>query len=192
MDVSIRPLVIKYIARLFHGWISKRPSLVAQGYICLISLASRNVLPEAMSMRIRNSICAAHQNWPPLCFKERRIILGEGTEVFLIPHLGEIDEMAIFFRRFYYESAVFRWLEIKAPRKDDLIIETRMIFVLYSAFFDALIKTYVGRLKEAASFEPSLVTFRRLIEKPYLKANYADHITAFNAARCFIRNKIVF
>jgi hypothetical protein len=88
MDVSMRPLVIKRIARLFHGWISKRPSLVAQGYICLISLASRNVLPEAMSMRIRNSICAAHQNGPPLSFKNDELFsekeLGSFSSLILV------------------------------------------------------------------------------------------------------------
>jgi FkbM family methyltransferase len=151
---------------------------MAKLYICLLSLISRQ-LPKRVSTRIQNSVCQF--SWPKLQFKPKRVLLGRDTRVFLVPHLGEFDQAALFTKELDYEAPVFEWLAETAPPNYNLVIEIGANVGVYTVFLDALAKDLPGsKLRNIIAFEPSQEPFRRLLEN--LRANKARHVTAIQAA----------
>src|SRR5258708_31638283 len=113
----------------------------------------------------------------------RRVVLGEATQVALVPHLGEFDDQALFLSRLGYEAAVFAWLEHNAAQTYDLVIEIGANVGIYTVFLDALFRrsppgTTPPRI---VSFEPSREAYLPLVEN--LKANGSRFVAADQAAR---------
>jgi FkbM family methyltransferase len=163
-----------------HSAMARAPKFVAATYLQLISLVSRRILPRSISRRIAYSICY-RLDWPALNYKSRNVIVGERTEIRLVPHLGETDAAALFTKTLDYEKPVFKWLENNATNKYDIIIEIGANVGIYTVFLDALIKSFPGgQLKSIVAFEPSQEAYGRLIEN--LRVNAAVSVNAFRAA----------
>ena len=169
------------LIKAWHRNLARGPALFSKYYIEVISLISRNVLPVALAIRVRNSICGHQIEWPHTEFSARAVELGNGTTVLLRPHIGEFDEGALFFRKLEYEASVFRWLSENAPDQYDTVIEVGANVGVYTCFFDSLIRAEPHmRLKQVFAFEPSQEAFRRLMAN--LAANNAQSIRPFNCA----------
>ena len=172
---------MKAILRTFNATIAQAPRPLGALYIGSISALSRNILPDFIARRAYNSVCGHGYNWPRINFRPRKVLLGRGTIVSLVPHLEEFDGHALFSKRLDYEAPVFDWLEQNAVAYYDLIIEIGANVGVYTVFLDALIKrTPAARLKSVVAFEPSQEASARLHEN--LRANDARSVVTIQAA----------
>src|SRR5260370_38969599 len=106
--------MIKRSAQLLHERLSRAPRPLAQAYLSMLSAISRRLLPQSVGRRVHNSVCGYGYSWPQMEFAARRVVLGEATQVALVPHLGEFDDQALFLSQLGYEAAVFAWVEHNA------------------------------------------------------------------------------
>ena len=67
-----------------------------------------------LGARIASLMTATSIDWPEIAFAPRSALVGVGTEIRLIPHLGEFDQVVSFKKRLDYETPVFCWLERNA------------------------------------------------------------------------------
>lgn len=173
--------MIKSVAQLLHQGMSRAPRPVAQGYLRLLSAISRSLLPRSVARRVHNSVCGYGHPWPAMTFTPRRVVLGESTEVALVPHLGEFDEQALFGRRLEYEQEVFAWLERNVAQTYDLVIEIGANVGVYTVFLDTLYRRATPHTApRIVSFEPSPEAHRRLVEN--LRANGTRFVSVHQAA----------
>jgi FkbM family methyltransferase len=173
--------LVQQAANRLHSELARAPKSVAGAYLYLISITSRAMLPRSISRRVMNSICGIGLEWPAISFRSRKVIVASGTEIRLVPHMGEFDQAALFTRTLDYERPVFEWLENNASKRYDLIIEIGANVGVYTVFLDSLIKRDpMGRLKRIVSFEPSQEAYGRLVEN--LRANGTVSVDAFRAA----------
>lgn len=173
--------LIGTIARAVHGRLAKGPRSLAFAYISCWSWVSRRLLPVALQRRVRNSICSNGHDWPKMDFAPRRVLLGERTEVVLIPHWNEFDQEALFLSALEYEEPVFRWLEANVAATYDLIVEIGANAGLYTVFFDTLLKVAASAPRcRIVSFEPAPEAYRRLVAN--MAANKVQHVVAYQAA----------
>lgn len=161
-----------------HRRIAKAPRPLASAYLAAVSLACRWAAPDAIAVRVGNSIASV--TWPGLALRPRRVTVGAATRIWLTPHIGEFDGWALFGRRLTYERPVFEWFERDGAARYDTVIEIGANVGVYSAFFDAVSRAPGARLKHIVAFEPSPEAFRRLTLN--LERNRATRVTAFNAA----------
>jgi FkbM family methyltransferase len=171
--------ILKRAAGSFHRLLLAGPPLVFRVYIGALGSLSRR-LPTAVGIRIKNSLVSSSTTWPDIKLKPRPVTLGQNTRILLYPHLGEFDGEALFVKRLPYEPNEFRWLELHASDRYDIVIEIGANIGVYSVFFDQLSKRPNSRLKKIVSFEPSQEAYRRLIAN--LTVNGARNVTAFAAA----------
>jgi FkbM family methyltransferase len=169
--------LIKQTAHALHKRIAGGPKGIAKLYIAAMSVLSRR-LPIYLSARIQNSI--TQFKWPEPSFKPKSVIFPHNIEIFLVPHLGEFDQSALFKKKLDYEITVFGWLAEHALHQWDKIIEIGANIGIYTVFLDALINSTKPRLRKIIAFEPSLIPYRRLVEN--LSINRSQHVDVFNAA----------
>jgi FkbM family methyltransferase len=156
-------------------------SWIARLYLESISLLSRNLFDNKAGDHIQALVLKSGIRWPEISFAPRSVIVGESTQIKIIPHLGEDDQAALFMKHLDYEDGVFNWLEKEAADNYDAVIEIGANVGVYSVFFDALIKSRKGcRLQTIISFEPSHEAFQRFFAN--LKANSASFVQPFRAA----------
>jgi FkbM family methyltransferase len=172
--------MLKAIVQLLNAILARAPRPIAAFYINCVSALSRNVLPEPIARRAYNSMFGSSYSWPRIRFGPRRVLLGRGTVVSIVPHLEEFDGYALFSKRLNYETPVFDWLEQNATTYD-LILEIGSNVGVYTVFLDALMKRTPGaRLRSIVAFEPSQEAFARLHEN--LRANRTSSVVAIQAA----------
>jgi FkbM family methyltransferase len=171
--------VIKQLANTFHGVLARGPASVARFYIELLSHFCRDVFPDSLSARVRNSIAGHGHPWSEMSFSAQQVLVGNDIKIRLFPHFGEFDEAALFSKRLCYEDAMFAWLQANAPHRYDLIIEIGANVGVFTVFFDALAQRG-SRPKSIIAFEPSREAYARLLSN--LKVNGATSVTTFNAA----------
>jgi FkbM family methyltransferase len=170
--------LIKQSAYVLHKKLAGGPRSIAKIYILLMSAISRR-LPLYLSARIHNSI--TQFTWPELIFKPKSVILGDSINVFVVPHLGEFDQSALFRKDLDYEAPVFAWLADYALNKYDKVIEIGANVGIYTVFLDALInRMRTSRLRKIVAFEPSQIPYRRLLAN--INANRSQHVDVFQAA----------
>lgn len=169
---------LKWISALLHSSLARGPRWIIVIYVNVLSLFSRAIDNRALAVRLRARLFGFR--WPAIKFRCRTVILGARTKVFLHPHLGEFDEEVLFFSRLSYEGESLRWLEGRAARDYDAIIEIGANVGLYTVFFDRLSRLPGARLKEIVSFEPSPEPYRRLLLN--LEANGANKVAAYPVA----------
>ena len=170
--------MIKQSAYVLHKKLARGPRSIAKMYILLISVISRR-LPRYLSARIQNSI--TQFTWPDLIFKPKAVTLADGIKVFVVPHLGEFDQSALFRIEMDYEAPVFAWLADYAPDEYDKVIEIGANVGIYTVFLDALInRIRTSRLRKIVAFEPSQIPYSRLLTN--INANRSQHVDVFQAA----------
>ena len=79
----------------------------------------------------RSLMTATSIDWPEIAFAARSALVSVRTEIRLIPHLGEFDQVVSFKKRLDYETPVFCWLERNAVDYD-LVIEIGANIGVYS------------------------------------------------------------
>src|SRR3979490_2264915 len=99
--------LVQQAANRLHSELARAPQSVAGAYLYLISITSRAMLPRSISRRVMNSICGIGLEWPAISFRSRKVIVASGTEIRLVPHMGEFDQAALFTRTLDYERPVF-------------------------------------------------------------------------------------
>jgi FkbM family methyltransferase len=113
-------------------------------------------------------------------FQPKAVLVGSKTEISLIPHLGEVDQAALFLKTLDYEAPVFKWLMANVPIKYDLVLEIGANVGVYSVFFDRMASLPGSKLAKIIVFEPSPEAFRRLLEN--LRVNGTQRVHALQAA----------
>jgi FkbM family methyltransferase len=169
--------LLKRASYAFHKTLASGPQRIAQSYISLLSVLSRQMSLH-LSARIQDYI--NWFAWPELTFKPRTVAVTERVIVSIVPHLGEFDQAALFRKKLNYEAPVFKWFEHYAAREYDMVIEIGANVGIYTVFLDTLIKAGRSRLTKVIAFEPSREVYRRLLEN--LRANNTQHVIAFQAA----------
>lgn len=183
--------MIKRLATVVHDLLARGPRLPALAYMTLLSLVSRNLLPVSLARRVHNSIRGrTHgRRWPAMDFAPRRVRMGAGTEVALVPHLDGFDGEALFCRQFDYDVSLVRWLEDNVASTYDLVIEVGANVGIHTVFLDALFRRAAaapvtgaapGPRPRIVSFEPSQEAYTRLLAN--LAANDAQFVRAYQAA----------
>ena len=170
---------LKRLGIICHRLVASGPAWLARCYIAFFGYVSRR-LPASIAIPIRDNVIRSGVAWPDIRWATRRVTLGRHTDLVVHPHLGAIDEDALFLRRLTYEASAFRWLECHVAKHYDTIIEIGANVGIYSIFFDRLSKQSGARLKRIISFEPSQEAYHRLTAN--LAANTADNVTAFRVA----------
>jgi FkbM family methyltransferase len=179
--------VIKQLANFVHDRLARGPGWLAQSYIALLSLVSRNLLPLSLTRRIHNSVCGYiyGRRWPTMNFGPRRARMGTRTEVAFIPHLSGFEGEVLFNRQFDYEAPVVRWLESNLTATYRQVIEIGANVGIYTVFLDALYRqdkmtADAEPLPRIVSFEPSPKAYGRLLAN--LAANGTRFVHSYQAA----------
>lgn len=118
-----------------------------------------------LASKVRNSVTSA--NWPQMELPPKQVRVGNESYIMLIPHIGEFDGDALFYKTMPYEYPVFAWLELEGARRYDMVIEIGANVGIYTAFLGKLIGS--GALKRVIAFEPAPKAYGRLIDN--LKVN---------------------
>jgi len=168
-----------------HALIAKS-SYLSHKYIYLWSKIARALPDNTFKQQILNSF----QNiaWPELNFDPQQVWVGSPTDpidLSLVPHLGEFDFEAMFFRYLRYENEVFKILATRLPHYD-LIVEIGANVGVFTVFFGKSIQQKKLNCKVYA-FEPSREAFFRLQEN--LRVNRLHDMQVFN---CGIAHKTGF
>lgn len=147
-------------------------SLTSRAYLsCLRAIVPR--LSSKKRSQVVNSI--SRINWPSNCFKPRRVVLGNGTQVLLKPHQGEFDFASIMGGKLTYEQDVFQFLEPRLSQYD-VIIEIGANVGVFTVFFEK----GSSESTRIYSFEPSISAYTRLLEN--LHYNDCKRTTTFQCA----------
>lgn len=158
-----------------HGQIARR-RWIARRYLPLIGAISK-LLPDTKNKRrVVNAIRTA--SWPSLTLHASHVLVAGDVELRIVPHTGEFDFDALFFRALDYERAVFEMLR---PRLHayDAVLEIGANVGIYTSFFSKLLMAMTPT-RPVFAFEPSREAFVRLQEN--LRINGARNVQAFNCA----------
>lgn len=158
----------------WHKFVACLPAGLAKAYLLMLSYFARNFLHGKITKQIRNSVNAAI--WPDMKFSPLSIRVGNGSELKIIPHLGEFDGDALFTKNLNYEAPIFIWLEQSVSRYD-VIIEIGANVGIYTCFLGKLLS---GTDAKLIAFEPSPTAFTRLQKN--LDVNSLPGSIAFPAA----------
>ena len=156
---SAAPAGLRPFGDALHRGLARGPRWLAQAYLFLLSLISRNLLSRRNQQRIYNAVRG--RPWPAMDLAARDVVLGKSSRVRLVPHLGEFDEQALFSRRLDYEPATFFLLERTAARYD-VIVEIGANVGIFTVFLDALRRRRPWQRQHIVSFEPAPEACRRL------------------------------
>lgn len=160
------------MASMLHRVIASRPYLASRYLRAIGGLARR--LPDSLNKRrVVNTLKATR--WPDIILPDQTVRLGPTCDVRLVPHVGEFDFEALFFRELAYEHEVFALLESRLDRYD-AIVEIGANVGIFTTYFA---KARAGQLAIFA-FEPSRRAFARLQEN--LALNRATGVQPFNMA----------
>ena len=116
--------------------------------------------------------------WPAIIFPPKSVMLGGRASVQLIPHVGEFDFAALFFRALPYEPEVFKEL---GRRLGDfqVVIEIGSNVGIFTLFIPLEARRLRHRV-EVFAFEPAREPFARLCAN--LEANGLAEVNAFRCA----------
>lgn len=148
------------------------------GRVYLLSWS--NLLRRMAKSRLKNRLIYSLEtiSWPTITFQPMPVIVGADTQLDIVPHIGEFDFAALFYRRLPYEEEVFRVLEKYVPYFDG-IIEIGANVGVFTTFFSKLFSK-LGRSAGIFAFEPSSEAFSRL--HCNLLANKTDNVHIFQCA----------
>jgi FkbM family methyltransferase len=156
---------MKRLIAIWHKIIAYAPSSVGRSYLLVLSWMCRQFMHDKLASKVRNSVASA--NWPQMELPPRSVRVGNETYIKLIPHIGEFDGDALFYKTMPYEHPVFAWLEHECAERYDMVIEIGANVGIYTTFLGKLIDS--GVLKRVIAFEPAPKAYGRLIDN--LKAN---------------------
>jgi FkbM family methyltransferase len=159
-------------ARVWHRMIASQPFVAGQ-YLRAVGSLVRQLPDDLNKRRLVNALKEA--TWPDVALPDRAVRVGTRHAVRLVPHAGEFDFDALFFRQLVYESEVFVVLESRLPRYD-AIIEIGANVGVYTVYF----ATACHEGQAIFAFEPSPKAFGRM--KQNLALNGAGRVQAFNMA----------
>ena len=165
----------KSIGAFFHGKIARWPWL-AVVYLKLASASVRRLPDNIVKDRFVNSLHGA--KWPAVDFPPKRIQATAQTQIAIVPHLGEFDQDALFYKQLKYEREMFVFLEGNID-KYDAVLEIGANVGVFSVFFFQVMKRH-QKIVPVFAFEPSQEAYRRLLQN--LAANRAHGVRAFNCA----------
>ena len=152
-----------------------------RAYILTIAAIARLIPSRHIRDLMQWVVTGQEVPWKPLVFGPRTVVIGDRTQIRLMPHLGEFDQAALFRCRLDDDASVFAWLERHATDRYDAVIDIGANVGLYSIFFDALIRrSPAGRLRRVYAFEPSQTVYCRLLAN--LEANDARSVEPFAVA----------
>ena len=134
-------------------------------------------MPGAWAVRWRNSVSVS-ASWPMMRLPSRFVHFG-GRNIRLVPHLGEFDSDALWFRNLPYEVGVASWVGQQVADDYDVVVEIGANIGVYTCLF-GLLASGQSRLKRVYAFEPSHKAFRRL--KRNLDINSLTSVSAFQVA----------
>lgn len=180
-----RDRLVKRIADHVHDGLARGPRPLAEAYLAMISLLSRNLFPPGLAARAHNSVCgySRGRHWPAMTLAPRRARMGTSTEVRLIPELSGFEAEVLFSKKFGYEPALVHWLEANVVANYDLVIEIGANVGIYTVFLDALYRAgspKPGTTPRIVCFEPSREAYRRLSAN--LAANPTRYVHSYQAA----------
>lgn len=159
-------------ARAWHGLVARQPT-VAKYYLRTIGSLVRP-LPDGLNKhRLVNTLRGTE--WPDITLPDQSVRLGMRYDVRLVPHVGEFDFEALFFRGLAYEREVFALLENRLDQYD-AIVEIGANVGVYTTYFAQA----CNERQAIFAFEPSRKAFERLKEN--LALNGAARVQPFNLA----------
>ncbi len=159
-------------AGYWHKWIARQPG-VAEAYLRAVGWLARP-LPDGLNKR-RLVNALKDTAWPHVTLPPRSVRLARTREVRLVPHVGEFDFEALFFRELAYEREVFSVLESRLGQYD-AIVEIGANVGVFTTYFAKACRD----AQAIFAFEPSPKAFERL--ETNLALNGASGVRAFNAA----------
>ena len=142
-------------------------------------LLSRLVRPMADSLWKHRLLNVLNQTaWPHVSLPPKVVLVGGQTPLRLIPHVGEFDFAALFFRALTYEPEVFKEL---GRRLGDfqVVIEIGSNVGIFTLFIPLEARRQ-GHRVEVFAFEPAREAFARLSSN--LEANGLVEVNAFRCA----------
>lgn len=146
----------RYFLNTGHDLIA-RSSVLSRCYLTILGGALRLIPQLPFKANIIASVMQCH--WPQMSFGSRKVEVSPGSEIEVVPHVGEQDFKALLTRSLNYEPDVFGLLKGRL-KQYDAILEIGANVGLYSCFFanhrpDKKVPLYC--------FEPSKTAFCRLV-----------------------------
>ena len=173
--IELKKIVVFFFSAV-QAIVVRCPHWAMRRYVLIVSSMCRNLLSGVWAVRCRNVVLSTP--WPPISLPPLAVSFG-GQRLKLVPHLGQDDGDALWFRKMPYEAGVASWVGARVANDYDVVIEIGANVGLYTCLLGILAKGQ-SRLKRVYAFEPSVEAFRRL--QVNLESNKLLGVVTFQAA----------
>ena len=168
--------ILRFIVKVVQGAIRRCPQWLIRCYLLSASKFCKRFLRGIWAVRCRNAVLDTH--WPAVRLPPINVKFG-GRALKFVPHLGQDDGDALWFRELPYEVGVASWVGNHVASAYDVVIEIGANVGLYTCLFGSL-ASEGSRLKRVYAFEPDADAFQLL--RRNLSCNAIEVVTAFQVA----------